>query len=330
MNKKQGDIMEYLSNEIFKLFESTIEYAEPVMESIGEDGSILKIPIDVNVDMEIILEANDLIKYNHDELEKRMKTAYDEIFKEGIVFGIVAGKILKLNNCTGDENKYDEYLSRDFDNYTDFDIKIDFIKRTIPPIKIRKSTREEVPRQLNYENKKYEQKRFLRAVNIECKTGDDCIYGINEEIVRFKKKIENEGIYDFLKIENTNGKLEKYYKNIDEKLFNKFFEVLGIELSNAKRACENYYRFDTITAHDMFISNLFSTLEGEFEGKELVKHYINNVFFKGVDIGMLCGKMFFVFDIQSGFLTYDEIKDMDSDCKTKYLVKELNELEATV
>ena len=322
--------MDYLSEEIFKLFESNIEYAEPVIESMGIESSILKLPIDVNVDMEIILEANDLIKYNHDELETRMKTAYDEIFKEGIVFGIVAGKILKIDNCIKDENKYNEYLSRDFDSYTDFNLKIDFLKRTIPPIKIRKSTREKVPRQLNYENKKYEQERLLRAINVECKTSSDCIYGINDELIMFKNKIKDEGISDFLRIENTNGELKKYYENIDEKLFNKFFEVLGIELSNAKRACENYYRFDTKTAHDMFISNLFSTLEGEFEGRELVKHYIRNVFFKGVDIGMLCGKMFFVFDIQSGFLTYDEIKDMDSDYKTKYLVKELNELEAIV
>jgi hypothetical protein len=94
-------------------------------------------------------------------------------------------------------------------------------------------------------------------------------------------------------------------------------------LNNAERACQNYYRFDTFTAHDMFVSDLFANLEGEFEAKELVNLYLKYVFNKGMDIGILNGKMFFVYDIQEGFLNYYKIQNMDCNEKSRYLIKEL-------
>ena len=98
---------------------------------------------------------------------------------------------------------------------------------------------------------------------------------------------------------------------------------MEVNLNNAERACQNFYRFDTFTAHDMFVSDIFANLEGEFEAKELVELYLKYVFFKGLDIGILNGKMFFIYDIQEGFLNYYKIQNMDSDEKSRYLIKEL-------
>ena len=113
------------------------------------------------------------------------------------------------------------------------------------------------------------------------------------------------------------------YSNINDKLFEKLFNILEVNLNNAERACQNYYRFDTFTAHDMFVSNLFANLEGEFEARELINFYLKYVFFKGIDIGILNGKMFFVYDIQEGFLNYYKIQNMNSEEKSRYLIKEL-------
>ena len=95
----------------------------------------------MNIDLEILLESNDLMKYEYDELQEKIKEAYDEVFKEGILFGIIVGKIIKLNNCLEDKEKYNVYIDRNYDYYTEYNFKIDFFKKTIPPIKIRKSIR---------------------------------------------------------------------------------------------------------------------------------------------------------------------------------------------
>lgn len=320
---KRGETMSYLVNEIFELYEKHLEITEPVLKNMGVEDNIHKYLIDVNIDLEILLESNDLIKYEHDELRDKIKTAYNEIFKEGILFGIIAGKILALNNCIDNQEKYNEYLDRDYDYYTEYNFKIDFFKKVIPPIKIRKSTRETSPRQLNYRNKKYEEKREVNGININCETDPNGVYCINKEIIEFKEEIEKIGLVNFLEKEQINGELKNKYSNINETLFEKLFITLGVNLNNAERACQNYYRFDTFTAHDMFVSSLFANLEGEFEAKELVDIYIRYVFFKGVDIGILNGKMFFVYDIQNGFINYYRIQNMTSDEKTRYLIKEL-------
>ena len=266
--------MSYLINEIYELYEKHLEITEPVLKNMGVEDNIHNYLIDVNIDLEILLESNDIIRYEYDELQEKVKQAYDEIFKEGILFGIIVGKIIKLNNCLEDKEKYNEYMGRNYDYYTEYSFKIDFFKKVIPPIKIRKSTRESSPRQLNYRNKKYEEKRKVNGINVSCE---------------------------------------------DEKLFN----ILEVNLNNAERACQNYYRFDTFTAHDMFVSDLFANLEGEFEARELIDFYLKYVFFKGIDIGILNGKMFFVYDIQEGFLNYYKIQNMNSEEKSRYLIKEL-------
>ena len=125
----------------------------------------------------------------------------------------------------------------------------------------------------------------------------------------------------FLDEEKINGELKEKYSTINEDLFEKLFHNLEVNLNNAERACQNYYRFDTFTAHDMFVSDLYSNLEGEFEAKELVNLYLKHVFFKGVDIGILNGKMFFIYDIQEGFLNYYKIQNMNSAEKSRYLIK---------
>ena len=315
--------MSYLINEIYELYEKQLEITEPVLKKMGVEDNIHNYLMDVNVDLEILLESNDLIKYDHDELQEKIKQAYDEIFKEGILFGIIVGKIIKINNCLENKEKYNEYLEKDYDCYTNYCFKIDFFKKVIPPIKIRKSTRESNPRQLNYRNKKYEEKRKVDGINVSCAVNENIDYSINEEAIEYKEKIEKMGIVNFLDEECINGELKKKYADLNEDLFEKLFNILEVNLNNAERACQNYYRFDTFTAQDMFVSDLFANLEGEFEAKELVDLYLKYVFYKGVDIGILNGKMFFVYDIQEGFLNYYKIQNMNSDEKTKYLFKEL-------
>ena len=315
--------MSYLINEIYELYEKHLEITEPVLNEMGVEDNIHNYLIDVNIDLEILLESNDLIRYDHDELREKIKLAYDEIFKEGILFGIIVGKIIKLNNCLENKEKYEEYLERNYDYYTEYSFKIDFFKKVIPPIKIRKSTRETNPRQLNYRNKKYEEKRTVDGINVSCEQIKDSLYTINEEANEYKERIGKMGIINFLQEENIDGELKNKYSSINDDLFEKLFNILEVNLNNAERACQNYYRFDTFTAHDMFVSELFASLEGEFEAKELVNLYLKHVFFKGMDIGILNGKMFFVYDIQEGFLNYYKIQNMDSDEKSRYLIKEL-------
>ena len=315
--------MSYLINEIYELYEKHLEITEPVLKDMGVEDNIHNYLIDVNIDLEILLESNDLIKYDHDELREKIKLAYDEIFKEGILFGIIVGKIIKLNNCLENKEKYGEYLERNYDYYTEYSFKIDFFKKVIPPIKIRKSTRETNPRQLNYRNKKYEEKRTVDGINVSCEEIKDSIYTINEEANEYKERIGKMGIINFLEEEKINGELKNKYSTINDALFEKLFNILEVNLNNAERACQNYYRFDTFTAHDMFVSELFASLEGEFEAKELVNLYLKHVFYKGMDIGILNGKMFFIYDIQEGFLNYYKIQNMDSAEKSRYLIKEL-------
>ena len=297
--------MSYLINEIYELYEKHLEITEPVLKDMGVEDNIHNYLIDVNIDLEILLESNDLIQYEHDELREKIKQAYDEIFKEGILFGIIVGKIIKLNNCLENKEKYGEYLDRNYDYYTEYSFKIDFFKKTIPPIKIRKSTRETNPRQLNYRNKKYEEKRKVDGINVSCEQIKDSYY------------------MNFLEDERISEELKKRYSTVNDTLFEKLFNILEVNLNNAERACQNYYRFDTFTAHDMFVSDLFANLEGEFEAKELVNLYLKYVFNKGMDIGILNGKMFFVYDIQEGFLNYYKIQNMDCNEKSRYLIKEL-------
>ena len=315
--------MSYLINEIYELYEKHLEITEPVLKDMGVEDNIHNYLIDVNIDLEILLESNDLIQYEHDELREKIKQAYDEIFKEGILFGIIVGKIIKLNNCLENKEKYGEYLDRNYDYYTEYSFKIDFFKKTIPPIKIRKSTRETNPRQLNYRNKKYEEKRKVDGINVSCEQIKDSYYTINEEVLEYKERIEKIGIMNFLEEERISEELKKRYSTVNDTLFEKLFNILEVNLNNAERACQNYYRFDTFTAHDMFVSDLFANLEGEFEAKELVNLYLKYVFNKGMDIGILNGKMFFVYDIQEGFLNYYKIQNMDCNEKSRYLIKEL-------
>ncbi|MDO5819110.1 MAG: hypothetical protein Q4P11_02115 [Methanobrevibacter sp.] len=315
--------MSYLINEIYELYEKHLEITEPVLKDMGVEDNIHNYLIDVNIDLEILLESNDLIQYEHNELREKIKQAYDEIFKEGILFGIIVGKIIKLNNCLENKEKYGEYLDRNYDYYTEYSFKIDFFKKTIPPIKIRKSTRETNPRQLNYRNKKYEEKRKVDGINVSCEQIKDSYYTINEEVLEYKERIEKIGIMNFLKEERISEELKKRYSTVNDTLFEKLFNILEVNLNNAERACQNYYRFDTFTAHDMFVSDLFANLEGEFEAKELVNLYLKYVFNKGMDIGILNGKMFFVYDIQEGFLNYYKIQNMDCNEKSRYLIKEL-------
>ena len=203
--------MSYLINEIFELYEKHLEITEPVLKNMGVEDNIHNYLIDVNIDLEILLESNDLIKYEHDELREKIKQAYDEIFKEGILFGIIVGKIIKLNNCLESKEKYNEYLERNYDYYTEYSFKIDFFKKVIPPIKIRKSTRETKPRQLNYRNKKYEEKRKVDGIDVNCEQIKDSIYCINEEITEYKERINNMGISDFLEEEEVNNELKISY-----------------------------------------------------------------------------------------------------------------------
>ena len=73
--------MSYLINEIYELYEKHLEITEPVLKNMGVEDNIHNYLIDVNIDLEILLESNDIIRYEHDELQDKIKQAYDEIFK---------------------------------------------------------------------------------------------------------------------------------------------------------------------------------------------------------------------------------------------------------
>ena len=225
--------MSYLVNEIYELYEKHLEITEPVLKDMGVEDNIHNYLIDVNIDLEILLESNDLIKYEYDDLREKIKQSYDEIFKEGILFGIIVGKIIKLNNCLENKEKYNEYLERDYDYYTEYSFKIDFFKKVIPPIKIRKSTRETKPRQLNYRNKKYEEKREVNGINVSCERIRDSFYTINDEIIEYEERIEKMGINDFLTEEKISEELIKKFSNVNEELFAKLFSILEVNLNNA-------------------------------------------------------------------------------------------------
>ena len=201
--------MSYLINEIYELYEKHLEITEPVLKNMGVEDNIHNYLIDVNMDLEILLESNDIIRYEYEELQEKIKQAYDEIFKEGILFGIIVGKIIKLDNCLEDKEKYNEYLGRNYDYYTEYNFKIDFFKKVIPPIKIRKSTRESSPRQLNYRNKKYEEKRKVNGINVNCEEIKDSYYTINEEIIEYKGRIEKDGIMKFLEDEEIDEEMNR-------------------------------------------------------------------------------------------------------------------------
>ena len=77
--------MSYLVNEIFELYEKHLEITEPVLKDMGVEDNIHNYLIDVNIDLEILLESNDLIKYEHDELREKIKEASMTIIQNMIL-----------------------------------------------------------------------------------------------------------------------------------------------------------------------------------------------------------------------------------------------------
>ena len=70
---RKGVNMSYLINEIYELYEKHLEITQPVLNNMGVEDNIHNYLIDVNIDLEILLESNDLIKYPHDELQDKIK-----------------------------------------------------------------------------------------------------------------------------------------------------------------------------------------------------------------------------------------------------------------
>ena len=68
MNQK-GENMSYLINEIYELYEKHLEITEPVLKNMGVEDNIHNYLIDVNIDLEILLESNDIIRYEYDDLQ---------------------------------------------------------------------------------------------------------------------------------------------------------------------------------------------------------------------------------------------------------------------
>ena len=81
MNQK-GENMSYLINEIYELYEKHLEITEPVLNEMGVEDNIHNYLIDVNIDLEILLESNDLIRYDHDELREKIKSALRKDYGE--------------------------------------------------------------------------------------------------------------------------------------------------------------------------------------------------------------------------------------------------------
>ena len=94
--------------------------------------------------------------------------------------------------------------------------------------------------------------------------------------------MKKKGIISFLEWEGIDGELKDKFSDINDRLFEKLFKILEVNLNNAERAYQNFYRFDTFTSHDMFVSDIFANLEGEFEAKELVELYLKHVFLQRI------------------------------------------------
>ena len=306
-------------DEIYENYEKRLSSSNPILKRRGIDKDINELHLGVNLDIENILSPLDLFDCDDEKLAGKIKEAYVEIFKEGIYLGIGFGKILKFNDAKASPENYVECLEEETKHYTLYDFKVEVMKIIIPPIKVKKFTKEKIPKEIDYRNEKFEDIRSFICINIETVWEDRLDLEINANVQEMDDYIKKREVLSFIENEELKECVDGLKKDIQKILFEKFFNALNIDIQKAEQRCQNNLRFDEETAEDIFASPLFSNLEGEFKVKELVNKYLIHVFNEGKIIGLLNGTKMVIDDIQSDRLDYEEMRSMSSKEKFDYI-----------
>ncbi len=306
-------------DEIYENYENRLSSSNFILKKRGINQDINKLHLGVNLDIENILSPLELFDIDEEEIGKKIKEAYVEIFKEGIYLGIGFGKILKFNYAKSSPENYVECLEEDCEHYTIYDFKVEVMKKIIPPIKVKKYTQEEDPKEIDYKNEKFEDIRSLICINIETDWEDYLDFEVNSNVNEMKNYILQREVKAYLENDELRECIDGLKRGIRKTLFKKFFETLDIDPKKAKICCESNLRFDEDTAKDVFVSPVFVNLEGEFKIRELVNKYLFYVFNEGKIIGLLNGTKMVLDDIQNDRLDYDEMNSMSPDETFEYV-----------
>ncbi len=311
-----------LIDEIYENHKKRLEYVNHSLKRIPiEEENLNQFKIGVNVDLELFLQPNNLI-YGVKHPQDKIENAYDEIFKEGIFMGFVFGKLLGINHCSKNMKNFQEYEKEDAELLTDYDFEIEFTSRIIPPINVKKTLGRENPISVNYKNKKFDEERAIKSVNIKVEMGNYNEYSIYYDIFQMKEEIEEKGLDKYLNDVELSKMIINLFTIRRINLFEKLCDHLEINIKKANEICNNsYYKFNLETAEDMFVSELYSTIEGEYSCRELVERYISYVFNEGMNVGMVYGKKKFIEDIQDNQFSYEGLNIMNYEEKFEYICK---------
>lgn len=299
-------------DEIYDYYEKRLSTSNSILKMRGIDEEINKLPLGINLDIANILSTIDIYDYDEKKAAKKIKEAYVEVFKEGIYLGIGFGKILKFNYAKSHPENYVECLEEDYQHFTFYDFKIEVLKKIIPPIKVKKFTQERHPKEINYRNESFEDIRSYTCINVETQWEDKFDFEVNPDAKEMEDYIRQREVKSYEDNEELKKCVDDLKMGIQNILFQKFFEALEVDLEKAENGCENNLRFDEETAKDVFISPVFSNLEGEFKIRELINRYLIYVFNEGKIIGLLNGIKIVLEDIQNDRLDYEEMNSMSS------------------
>ena len=164
----------------------------------------------------------------------------------------------------------------------------------------------------------------ILCVNLETDWEDLLELEINRNVKEIDNYILKEEMKSFTSDEELKVLVDGLKKEIQMKLFEKFFESLDIDLDKAHHISKNKLRFNEETAEDIFVSNVFSKLEGEYEVIELINKYLIYVFNEGKIIGLLNGTKMVIEDIQNEKLDYEKMNAMNPKESFDYIKEGLN------
>ena len=320
MKIKHGDSM---IDKIYENYEVRLSMSNPILKMRGIDENINELPIGVNLDIENILSPFELFD-NNENTQEKIKEAYIEIFKEGIYLGIGFGKIIEFNYAKSNPERFIECFEDNAEIYTSYDFKIEVMTKVIPPISVKKFTQEENPKEVEFKSERFKEIHSILCVNLETDWEDLLELEINRNVKEIDNYILKEEMKSFTSDEELRVLVDGLKKEIQMKLFEKFFESLDIDLDKAHHISKNKLRFNEETAEDIFVSNVFSKLEGEYEVIELINKYLIYVFNEGKIIGLLNGTKMVIEDIQNEKLDYEKMNAMNPKESFDYIKEGLN------
>lgn len=307
-------------DEIYEQYEKRLSRANTILQARDVEKDINEIPLAVNVDIESILTPFDVFDgYDEDEIALRIREAYIEVFKEGIYLGLGLGKILKFEFAKLKPENYVGCLEEDAKSYTKYEFRIEVMNKIIPPIKVGKFTREENPKEVYFRNDRLSDIQEILCVNIDTLWEEDLDHLVDFNIGAMEDFIHRKEVKAYSEDEELKGYVDELKRKIQDRLFEDFFEHFDIGPKKAQHIGKNTLRFNEETAEDVFASELFSKLEGEFEIKELVNKYLIHGYNEGKTIGLLNGISIVIKDLQSGRLDYDMMNAMSSEESFKYI-----------